>query len=107
MGNLRNEPQGPGLKASKQSKCQNPASQPRSPPTPSEAGLFLWEGPPLKKLHDYRQHAAECREMARVASASHRDQLIQMAETWEGLAAARKRKMEREGKTEEDYPDAS
>lgn len=42
--------------------------------------------------------------MARTASASHRDQLVQMAETWEQLAAARKRKMERDGKAEDEYP---
>jgi hypothetical protein len=62
-------------------------------------------GTALKKLHEYLEHAAECRDMARtVSAAGHRDQLIQMAETWEQLAAARKRKMERDGKAEDDYP---
>src|SRR6476620_1757325 len=48
----------------------------------------------LKKLHEYLQHAAECRDMARTASPAHRQHLEQMAETWEQLAEARKRKLE-------------
>jgi hypothetical protein len=56
----------------------------------------------LKKLHEYLQHAAECREMARTALPSHRQQPEQMAETWEQLAAARKRQRERQGKSEEE-----
>jgi hypothetical protein len=45
--------------------------------------------------------------MARTASPSHRQHLEQMAETWEQLAEARKRKLEKQGKTaEDDYPDA-
>jgi hypothetical protein len=56
----------------------------------------------LKKLHEYLQHAAECREMARTALPAHRQQLEQMAETWEQLAAARKRQLDRQGKSEED-----
>jgi len=56
----------------------------------------------MKKLHEYSQHAAECRNMARVASPSHRVQLEQMAATWEQLAEARKRQMEKAGKTAED-----
>jgi hypothetical protein len=59
----------------------------------------------LKKLHEYLQHAAECREMARTALLSHRQQLEQMAETWEQLAAGRKRQLQREGKSEEDNND--
>jgi len=53
----------------------------------------------LNKLEDYRKHAAECREMARTALPSHRQQLVQMAETWEQLAIARKRQLERQGQT--------
>ena len=56
----------------------------------------------LKKLHEYLRHAEECREMARVAIPTHRLQLIQMAETWEQLAAARKRQLEKDGKHNED-----
>jgi hypothetical protein len=40
--------------------------------------------------------------MARTALPSHRQQLEQMAETWEQLATARKRQMERQGKSEND-----
>ncbi len=47
----------------------------------------------MKKLHEYREHAAECREMARTAPPTHRQQLEQMAMTWEQLAAARQRKL--------------
>jgi hypothetical protein len=56
----------------------------------------------LNKLEDYLRHAAECREMARTALPSHRQQLEQMAETWEQLAAARKRQLQREGQAEKD-----
>jgi hypothetical protein len=56
----------------------------------------------MKKLHEYLQHAAECRQMARVALPSHRAQLEQMAETWEQLAEVRKKQLEKEGKTAED-----
>jgi hypothetical protein len=56
----------------------------------------------MKKVHEYQQHAAECRAMARTAPLSHRAQLIQMAETWEQLAEARKRQLGKLGKTEED-----
>ena len=56
----------------------------------------------MKKLHEYREHAARCREMARVASPSHRQQLEQMAQTWEQLAEARKRQLEKAGKSDDD-----
>jgi hypothetical protein len=55
----------------------------------------------LKKLEEYRQHAAECREMARMAQPSHRAQLENMADTWDQLAAARRRKLEKLGKPED------
>ena len=56
----------------------------------------------MKKIHEYLLHAAECREMARTASPAHRQKLEQMAETWEQLAEARKRQMEKQGKTVDD-----
>ena len=59
----------------------------------------------MNKLEDYLKHAAECREMARTALPSHRQQLEKMAETWEQLAAARKRQMEKPGKSEDDVDD--
>ena len=39
--------------------------------------------------------------MARNAQPTQRSQLIQMAETWEQLAEARRRQLAKEGKTEE------
>ena len=46
----------------------------------------------LKKAVDYRRHADECRVLARAAqNGEHRNQLLIMAETWDGLAAERER----------------
>ena len=56
----------------------------------------------MRKLNEYLQHAAECRDMARTANPTHRAQLENMADTWEQLAAARKKQLSKEGKTEED-----
>ena len=56
----------------------------------------------MKKMHEYLEHAAECREMARTALPAHRQQLEQMALTWEQLAEARKRHLEKNGRAEED-----
>ena len=56
----------------------------------------------MKKLHEYLKHAAECRDMARTALPSHRQQLEQMATTWEQLADARKRQLARQGKSEDE-----
>jgi ferric-dicitrate binding protein FerR (iron transport regulator) len=39
--------------------------------------------------------------MARTASPTHREQLETMAATWTQLAEARKRQMEKQGRTEE------
>jgi hypothetical protein len=55
----------------------------------------------VKKLHEYREHAAECREMARTAPPAHRQQLEQMAATWEQLASARQRKLKKLGTTDD------
>jgi hypothetical protein len=44
----------------------------------------------MKKASEYRQHAEECRILARgMDRGVHRDQLLEMAETWERLAAER------------------
>lgn len=40
--------------------------------------------------------------MARTAQPSHRAQLEEMAQTWDKLAEARRRQLEKEGKTEEE-----
>ena len=55
----------------------------------------------MRKLSEYREHAAECREMARTAPPTHRQQLEQMAATWEQLAVARQRKLLKGGKAGE------
>ena len=55
----------------------------------------------MKKLHEYREHAAECREMARTAPPAHRQQLEQMAATWDQLAGARQRKLLKAGRSDD------
>jgi hypothetical protein len=45
----------------------------------------------LKKVEEYLQKAAECREMAQAAAPAHRQGLKEMAETWERLAELEKR----------------
>jgi hypothetical protein len=57
----------------------------------------------MNKLNKYLAHAAECRELARIGLKSHKHQLEQMAETWEQLAEARKRKLEKQGKSDNDF----
>jgi hypothetical protein len=48
----------------------------------------------MKKISDYRRHAEECRTLLSGAkTAEHREMLSNMAETWEGLAAAREKKL--------------
>ena len=43
----------------------------------------------MKKASEYRRHAAECRKLADGMSGSHREQLLDMAATWEQLAQER------------------
>jgi hypothetical protein len=44
----------------------------------------------LKKASEYRQHAEECRTLAKgMAEGDAREQLLKMAETWERLAQDR------------------
>jgi hypothetical protein len=53
---------------------------------------------PLKKLSEYRQHAEECRALARLGrTAEQRDMLLAMAATWESLAQARETQLAKEG----------
>jgi hypothetical protein len=61
----------------------------------------------LKKLHEYLQHAAECRNMVRTASPAHSQHLEQMAETWERLTEARKRKLEKNDQILDDHYSAA
>jgi hypothetical protein len=58
-------------------------------------GKYGW-GISVKKVEEYLQHAAECRAMAQASSpVQHREQLEQMAQTWEQLAEARRRQIEK------------
>lgn len=44
----------------------------------------------MKKASEYRQHARECRELAAtMESDAQREQLLEMADHWEKLAADR------------------
>ena len=44
----------------------------------------------MKKASEYRRHADECRALAKgMAPGEHRDQLWEMAATWERLAVER------------------
>lgn len=43
----------------------------------------------MKKASEYRQHAAECRQLAGKMGGEHRDQLLEMAATWDALARDR------------------
>ena len=50
----------------------------------------------MKKAEDYRVHAEECRHLATQGTASAREQLLKMAETWESLAADREKELARQ-----------
>jgi hypothetical protein len=44
----------------------------------------------MKKASEYRQHAQECRDLAKsMPEGPHREQLLEMARTWDNLAAER------------------
>jgi hypothetical protein len=43
----------------------------------------------VKKASEYRQHAIECRQLASGVQGVQRDQLIEMAATWDRLAEER------------------
>ncbi len=44
----------------------------------------------MKKASEYRQHAEECRALAKqLPQGEQRDQLLEMAKTWDGLAEDR------------------
>lgn len=48
----------------------------------------------MKKVEEYCQNAAKCREVARTASPVHRQELEEMAETWERMAQARRDRLD-------------
>jgi len=46
----------------------------------------------MKTASEYRQHAQECRALAQqVPTGEQRDQLLEMARTWDNLAADREK----------------
>jgi hypothetical protein len=49
----------------------------------------------VKKVEEYLDHASECRTLARAAPPAHRQQLEDMARTWEQLAMARRREVQK------------
>ena len=61
----------------------------------------------MKKASEYRQHAEECRALARnMTDDAQRDQLVRMAETWDRLAAEREDKPPRQPALVADPDDA-
>ena len=51
----------------------------------------------MKKTCGYRRHAAECRSLASTAALpEHRDQLLEMASTWDMLAEQREAQIARQ-----------
>ena len=54
----------------------------------------------MKKAIEYRQHAEQCRMLARAIEGEHRRQLLKMAADWDALAAERMALVER-------YPELS
>jgi hypothetical protein len=57
--------------------------------------------PSVKQAAEYRQHADECRAMASHAKPEHRDMLLKMAETWDGLARNREIQIARQQRLDE------
>jgi hypothetical protein len=47
------------------------------------------EGRRMKKASEYREHAEECRALAKHMQGEQRDQLLEMARTWDQLAIER------------------
>jgi hypothetical protein len=52
-------------------------------------------GRELRKIEEYLRHAKECRQLAWVSNGEYRRQLLDMAETWEGLAQDREEQIAR------------
>jgi hypothetical protein len=60
------------------------------PPERTPAAANVPQGGCVKKASEYRQHAEECRTLAKgMPEGDARDQLLTMAETWERLAQDR------------------
>ena len=68
----------------------------------------------MKKASEYRQHAEECRVLARsMPAGKDRDQLLEMAATWDNLAIERSELVRRhpelavQGEHEEEFHQAN
>jgi hypothetical protein len=60
----------------------------------------------VKKASEYRKHAQECRALAkRMEHGEQRDQLLAMAQTWDGLAE--QREIRSSGEAEPAHGDAA
>ena len=46
----------------------------------------------MRKVQEYRQHAAACRELARTTAPEQRETLLKMAAAWDALAEGRQRR---------------
>jgi hypothetical protein len=56
------------------------------------------QGQAVKKASEYRQHAKECRALAQqMQDGEQRNQLLEMARTWDALAEDRDRMSEKNG----------
>jgi hypothetical protein len=67
----------------------------------------------MKKASEYRQHANECRALAKqVPEGPQRDQLLEMARTWDALARDREELIQKhpelaDGRTKKPHQDRS
>ena len=59
----------------------------------------------MKQAAEYRQHGAECRELARTAKGEQeRRQLLDMTAAWERMATEREQRIEREARLSGQQP---
>ena len=66
-----------------------------APHTPY-GSAFTRCSPLMKTASDYRQHAEDCRKLARqLPAGQQREQLLEMAKTWDELALSRERQIRR------------
>jgi hypothetical protein len=52
----------------------------------------------MKKVQEYLERAAECRETAKTVVPEHREELEEMARAWDQLAASRRGAIENDRK---------
>lgn len=62
-------------------------------------------GPLMKNVHDYQKHARECRTLAKqMPLGEQQEQLLEMARTWEALAASREGMLRSRSKLDVEKP---